>query len=50
MISARNGHCLEAGVDVEGAEHRADVVAHGLGAEVKAFGDLVGRAAVLEQP
>ena len=50
MLAAGDGDRLEAGVDVERPEHRADVVAHGLDAEVELLGDLLGRATVFEEP
>ena len=40
---------LESGVDAEDAKETADVVANGFGAQVKLFGDLLGRASLLEE-
>ena len=40
---------LVAGVDAEDAKETADVVANGFGAQVKLFGDLLGRASLLEE-
>ena len=40
---------LESGVDAEDAKETADVVANGFGAQVKLFGDLLGRASLLNK-